>query len=133
MREICYFTGVWVVTMVLLACTHRMSADELASEVKTEITQKLANDSTLDVFNDLIGQLVSSEALRMDVEVKDVQLVHEEGNKYAGFLVAKVQVGGFSATYRYPLDVVYDGENLIWNIDNGGKSLENLNIDKLWH
>lgn len=91
------------------------------------MTETLANDGTFDFLNEIIGQIAPSKSLH--TRIIDVQLVHEEGNKYVGFLIAEIQLGDFSAEYKYPLDVVYDGTDILWEVDSDNASIEHFNFN----
>ena len=77
-----------VVAMVLCSCGVSINdvADQLQDELKTEI---------------------AAEKYVMSVEVGEVVLVHEEGNKYTGLV--DITVNG--EKYVSALNVIFDGEN----------------------
>ncbi len=127
MGKICHLIIGLVTAITFVACSPKMSTQELANKVKAEMTETLANDGTFDFLNEIIGQIAPSKSLH--VQILDVQLVHEEGNKYVGFLTAEIQLGDFFAEYKYPLDVVYDGTDILWEVDSDNASIEHFNFN----
>lgn len=127
MGKICHLIIGLAIAITFIACSTKMSTKELANKVKVEMTETLANDGTFDFLNEIIGQIAPSKSLH--TQIIDVQLVHEEGNKYVGFLIAEIQLGDFSAEYKYPLSVVYDGTDILWEVDSDNASIEHFNFN----
>ncbi len=46
------------------------------------------------------------------ITIKDLTLVHKSGNEYAGILETQEPNGNF----KYTVEVIYDGENIRWEI-----------------
>lgn len=127
MGKICHLIIGLVTAITLIACSTKMSTKELANKVKMEMTETLANDGTFDFLNGIIEEIAPSKSLH--TRIIDVQLVHEEGNKYVGFLTAEIQLGDFYAEYKYPLHVVYDGTDILWEVDSDNASIEHFNFN----
>ena len=117
-----------VIAIIFIACSSKISTSELANKVKKEMSETLANDGTFDFLNGIIGEIAPSKSLH--TQILDVHLVHEEGNKYVGFLLVEIQLGDFSSEYKYPLYVVYDGTDILWEIDSDNASMEHFNFNK---
>ena len=127
MGKICHNIVGFAMALTFFACTNKISTTELANKVKAEMTETLANDGTFDFLNGIIGEIAPTKSLH--AQILDVHLVHEEGNKYVGFLLVEIQLGDFSTEYKYPLYVVYDGTDILWEIDTDNASMEHFNFN----
>lgn len=99
------------IAMAILFLTSCIPAEVIAKEVKESIAQEIANNPDFDLNNTSLRSLGVS-----DIQVTDVTLVHEEGNKYTGFVTFKVRYWGSDEQEKYPIDVIYDGLNYLWEI-----------------
>lgn len=100
--------GIATAILLLTSC---MPAEVIAKEVKESIAQEIANNPELALNNASLRSLGVS-----DIQVTDVTLVHEEGNKYTGLVTFKIRYWGTDEQEKYPIDVIYDGLNYIWEI-----------------
>lgn len=73
----------------------RMSVDELAKDVKNDIVEYLKKDPYTRILH-----------------VKDVGLVHEDGNLYSGMITVELNQKEIISSIK----VVYDGESCLWEI-----------------
>lgn len=101
-------TGLATTILLLTSC---LPADVVAKEVKESIEQEIASNPDFDLDNTSLRSLGVS-----DIQVTDVTLVHEEENKYTGLVTFKVRYWGTDKQEKYPIDVIYDGLNYIWEI-----------------
>lgn len=101
-------TGIAMAILFLASC---IPAEIVAEEVKQGIAQEIANNPDLD-FSDIS---VSSSGIS-DIQVTDVSLVHKEGKQYTGFVTFKIRYWGRYEQVKYPIDVIYDGFNYLWEI-----------------
>lgn len=99
------------IAMAILFLASCIPAELVAEEVKQGIAQEIANNPDLD-FSDIS---VSSSGIS-DIQVTDVSLVHKEGKQYTGFVTFKIRYWGRYEQVKYPIDVIYDGFNYLWEI-----------------
>ena len=101
---------------IVFSCEQRMSTEELTQEIKQNMIEHFAEND--DVAN---------------VKLVDLKLVHKGGNEYKGHAdviienpVADLLNNAFendylelkkNIEYSYKVDVVYDGENFTWELD----------------
>lgn len=109
MKKICFLlTGMAMIILFLTSC---MPAELVAKEVKEGIAQEIANNPDFALNSESLSRLGIT-----DIQVTEVTLVHEEGNKYTGIVTFKVRCWGMEEQEKYPIDVLYDGLNYIWEI-----------------
>ena len=88
-----------IFSLALAACDR--STSEIATNVKASMQQKFDSDEAFKTFS---------------LKISTVTLVKESGNKYQG--IATV-LSGSGNEHRVTIDVVADGQNLIWHTENG--------------
>ena len=102
--------------VLMMACEQRMSTGELTEQVKQSMIETFAEND--DVAN---------------IKLVDLSLVHKGNNEYTGVAdviienpVADLLNDAFgdddyklekNIEYSYNVDVVYDGENFTWELD----------------
>ena len=102
--------------VLMMACEQRMSTGELTEQVKQSMIENFAEND--DVAN---------------IKLVDLSLVHKGNNEYTGVAdviienpVADLLNDAFgdddyklekNIEYSYNVDVVYDGENFTWELD----------------
>ena len=100
----------------MMACEQRMSTGELTEQVKQSMIETFAEKDDV-----------------ADIKLVDLKLVHKGGNEYTGVAdviienpVADLLNDAFgdddyklekNIEYSYNVDVVYDGENFTWELD----------------
>ena len=99
------------ITIAILFLTSCLPPEIVAEEVKEGITQEIANNPNFD-----LNSVELSSSGISDIQVTDVTLVHEEGNKYTGFVTFKIRYWGNYEKEKYPIDVICDGVNYLWEI-----------------
>lgn len=108
MKRLCsLLAGIAIAILFLASC---IPAEIVAEEVKLGITQEMANNP------DLISNISMSSLGISDIQVTDVTLVHKEGKQYAGLVTFKIRYWGRYEQVKYPIDVIYDGFNYLWEI-----------------
>lgn len=90
MKKVIYF----LLIFSLISC--RLSTDKLADKVKQDI-----KDSW------------TIKGLYKNLEIYNLVLVHKISNEYVGILTTKQD----NITFDYDIDVVYDGSNMVWKIN----------------
>ena len=102
--------------VLMMACEQRMSTGELTEQVKQSMIETFAEKDDV-----------------ADIKLVDLKLVHKGGNEYTGVAdviienpVADLLNDAFgdddyklekNIEYSYNVDVVYDGENFTWELD----------------
>ena len=104
MKKIIKFVVLIIIVMFLVACSSRLSNEELSRQVANHINETWAQD---EMFSGL--------------KVSNVILVNTDGNNYSG--VAKV-VDKKGESANLDVTVIYDGKYFQWEISDD--SLENL-------
>ena len=110
-----YVAAALMLGVLMMACEQRMSTEELTEQVKQSMIENFAEND--DVAN---------------IKLVDLKLVHKGNNEYTGVAdviienpVADLLNDAFgdddyklekNIEYSYNVDVVYDGENFTWEI-----------------
>ena len=85
----------------------RLDEKELAAEVGQSIQETVLNN------------LKKAGETNSSVNVRDVVLYHDGGDKYHGSAAVEMRRGGGTAEVKMRLDVTYDGERFSWkNVDS---------------
>lgn len=109
MKRFCFLlAGIATAVLLLTSC---LPADMVAKEVKKALVKEIANNPEYNLNKAAFKSLGVS-----DIQVTDVTLVHEGGNRYTGFVTFKVQYWGIDEQERYPINVICDGTNYLWEI-----------------
>jgi len=103
----------FILTLILSSCS--LTTKELELEVKASIIETLRDDPEFD-----------------GVKVIDLSLIHKGGNEYIGVL-SVIEPNSFAEAWntllqvdalseegieaKYDVDVIYDGESFIWEIE----------------
>ena len=87
-----YLIGIILVSLFLTACGD-LSTDELSVKVQDQMQEKF-------------------DASGIYIKVNKLTLVEKSNNEYSGILETTEDNG----IHSYQVDVLYDGENLTWNI-----------------
>ena len=111
-----YVAAALMLGVLMMACEQRMSTGELTEQVKQSMIETFAEND--DVAN---------------IKLVDLSLVHKGNNEYTGVAdviienpVADLLNDTFgdddyklekNIEYSYNVDVVYDGENFTWELD----------------
>ena len=111
-----YVAAALMLGVLMMACEQRMSTGELTEQVKQSMIETFAEND--DVAN---------------IKLVDLSLVHKGNNEYTGVAdviienpVADLLNDAFgdddyklekNIEYSYNVDVVYDGENFTWELD----------------
>lgn len=107
-----YLLALIVLPFILASC--RMSTEALEEAVKKDITETLEQNRS----NNTLGTLWENIGVDSSIKVKSVDLVHQQGNNYTGFVTIETNIGGYITEEKYTLEVVYDGFKTIWQIKN---------------
>lgn len=98
------------IAMAILFLASCIPAEIVAKEVKLGIAQEMANNP------DLVSDISANSLGISDIQVSDVTLIHKEGKQYTGFATFKIRYWGRYEQVKYPIDVIYDGFNYLWEI-----------------
>lgn len=107
-----YLLALIVLPFILTSC--RLSTEALEEAVKKNMEETIRQNRS----NNTLGTLWENIGVNSSIKVKSVDLVHQQGNNYTGFITVETNIGGYSTEEKYTLEVVHDGFKTIWQIKN---------------